>query len=142
MDLRVFYINFLVFLKSNLVSLAGLALGMMVTIFSITYIVFESSYDSFHRDSERIYQISTRMELQPGNEVVMSNTHQQLKEYIDLHVPQVETVCRIKTLNDPIHLDQERFRDHRGLYIDKEFFEVFDFPMLIGNAESIEEPNR
>ncbi|MEE4115864.1 MAG: ABC transporter permease [Marinilabiliaceae bacterium] len=141
MDLRVFYINFLVFLKSNLVSLAGLAVGMMVTVLSITYIVFESSYDSFHSDSERIYQVSTQMERQPGNEVVMSNTHQQLKEYIDLHVPQVEITCRIKSINDPIYLDQDKFRGHRGLFIDREFFEIFNFTMLIGDANSIVEPN-
>ncbi len=141
MDLRVFYINFLVFLKGNLVSLAGLTVGMMVTVFSITYIVFESSYDTFHRDSERIYQVSTQMERQPGNGVIMSSTHQQLKEYIDLHVPQVEKTCRIKSINDPIYVNQDKFRGQRGLYIDREFFEVFDFTMLIGNAMSIGEPN-
>jgi len=114
---------------------------MMVTVFSITYIVFESSYDRFHESSDRIYHISTRMQVGPGNEVVMSNTHQQLKEYIDNHIPGIEATCRIKKLTDPIYLDEQRYKNHSGLYIDEEFFSIFDFEMLVGKGSDIENPN-
>jgi putative ABC transport system permease protein len=102
MLLKSFLRNFRANLSSNLVSLAGLSIGMMVTVFSGTYIVFESSYDKFHDGSDRIYQISTKMQINPGNEVVMSNTHQQLKEYIDNHIPGIEATCRTRKSSDPV----------------------------------------
>ncbi len=114
---------------------------MMVTVFSVTYIVFESSYDRFHDGSDRIYQISTRMKLQPGNEVVVSSTHQQLKEYIDDHIPEIEATCRVRSSRDPIYLGEQRFRNHSGLYVDKDFFSVFSYHMLTGDGSDIADPN-
>jgi len=71
----------------------------------------------------------------------MSSTHQQLKEYIDLHVPQIEATCQIRKSSDPIYINQDRFRNHAGLFIDNEFFTIFDFRMLVGNSRDIDEPN-
>ncbi len=126
---------------SNLFSFIGLSIGMMVTVFSVTYIVFESSYDRFHKDPERIYQISTRMELQPGNEVVTSSTHQQLKEYIDSHIPGIESTCRIRKSSESIYQDEQKFKGHKGLFIDEEFFSLFNFKMLVGDEADIANPN-
>lgn len=141
MSLSTFFRSLLQFLKANLVSLAGLSVGMIVTVFSVTYIVFELSYDRFHTDYKKIYQVSTILELQPGNEVTMSSTHQQLKEYIDLNIPQVESCCRLKQVNESIIIDQDKYKNHKGLYIDKEFFSVFSFKMLVGDGSVIDDPN-
>ncbi len=141
MLIRSFFRDFKANLSSNLVSLAGLSVGMMVTILSVTYIVFESSYDQFHAASDRIYHIFTRMQLQPGNEVVMSSTHQQLKEYIDNHIPGIENSCRIRKSADPVYIGEQKFRNHTGYYIDKDFFSVFSFKMLVGDMSSIANPN-
>jgi len=141
MFLKSFFRNFKANLVSNVVSLVGLSIGMMVTVFSVTYIVFESSYDKFHEGSDRIYQVSTKMEINQGNEVVMSNTHQQLKEYIDNHIPGIEATCRTRGSTDPVYVDDQKFKNHKGLYIDKEFFSVFDFEMLVGDGSDIENPN-
>lgn len=141
MLLKSFIRNFRANVTSNLFSLAGLSIGMMVTVYSVTYIIFESSYDRFHEGSDRIYQISTRMEINRGNEVVMSNTHQQLKEYIDNHIPGIKATCRTRKSRDPLYIDNHRFKDHTGLFIDKEFFSIFDFEMLVGDGSDIENPN-
>ena len=141
MFIKSFLRNFKAKLVPNMVSLAGLSIGMMVTVFSVSYIVFESSYDKFHEGSDRIYQISTRMQINQGNEVVMSNTHQQLKEYIDNRIPGIEATCRTRKSTDPVYVDDQRFNNHKGLFIDKEFFSVFDFEMLVGDGSAIENPN-
>ena len=134
MLLKSFLREFRANLSSNLVSLTGLSFGMMVTVFSVTYIVFESSYDRFHEDYERIYQVSTRMQLQPGNEIVMSSTHQQLKEYIDSYIPGIEATCRMRKSSDPIHAGEHKFKNHTDCFIDKDFFSVFSFKMLAGGC--------
>jgi len=141
MKLKQYFRDFRTNHVSNLVSLAGLSIGMMVTIYSVTYIIYESSYDRFHKDSDRIYQISTRMELQPDNEVVMSLTHQQLKEYIDNHIPGIEATCRIRKSSEPIYTGEQKFKNNTGLFIDEEFFSVFDFKMLVGDDSHISDPN-
>ncbi len=142
MLLKTLIRSFVGFLKGNLMALAGLSIGMMVTVLSVTYIVFESSYDQFHKKSDRIYLASTLMEVEPGNVVSMSNTHHDLKDYIDLHIPQIEKSCRIYPCNRPITINQDKFKGHIGLSVDSEFFSLFDFRMLHGDGSVLSDPEK
>ena len=72
--------------RENLVSLAGLSLGMMVAILSVSYIVFESSYDTFHPASNRIYTVYTRYVLQ-GSSPVSFAVESGMKSYAVENVP-------------------------------------------------------
>lgn len=140
MTTQSFIRSLIAFLKANIMSLCGLSVGMMITVLSVSYIVFESSYDKFHKYSDRIYLVSTMRGAGTGDEVVMSNTHHQLKDYIDSHVPQVQSTCRIYKSVDPLIVGQEKFRNYNGLYVDEEFFSIFDFKMLTGEGSVLADP--
>ncbi len=140
MGSSAFLRRFFTLLKENILSVAGLSLGMMITVFSVTYIVFESSYDRFHKNSERICLVSTLIEIESGNEVVMSSSHHNMKDYIDSHVPQVEMACRIRDSTDPLIIDDVEFRNQKGLFVDEDFFSIFKFGMLLGEGSVLEDP--
>ena len=129
------------FIRAHFVSIAGLAVAMMVAAFSTGYIVFESSFDQFHKKADRIYEVFTELEIRPDDVVEMSKCHHQLKEYLDERIPRAEIVCRIRKAPSELVVRQAKFKEINGLYIDSDFFSMFDFKLLSGNAAVLVEPN-
>ena len=140
MGLRSFFRIFLHVLKSNIISIIGLTVGMMITVFSINYIVFENSFDTFHKNKKRIFHVSTWMETQSGDDVFLSRTHYQLKSYVDEQVPQVERSCRLLSIDKVLVHGQEKFKGHEGLYVDGDYFSIFDYDMIAGQVSCLEQP--
>lgn len=113
---------------------------MMVISLCMTYILFESSFDRFHANSERIYTVLSVMENDQFSDNVLELTNHKLKDYIDRTVPESASVCRIKTGSWDMQVSEKEFDNQSLLYVDPEFFEVFDWNMLAGNSTSLAEP--
>lgn len=126
--------------RGNMVSVAGLALGMMVTILSITYIVFELSYDRFHADSDHIYNVKTEITYDSGRRSLSRYTAHGLKEYADNHIPAIEASTRTLPRRGNISKEAMIFSNMEGLYIDPAFFKIFSFKMVTGSSASFGEP--
>jgi putative ABC transport system permease protein len=142
MRLTTFIRGFLHLVKSNIVSVAGLMAGMMVMVFSVDYMVFENSFDSFHRNKKRIYHVSTQMASRSGEDALLSRTHYQLKDYMDEQVPRIERSCRVLKTEEVLVRGQEKFRGHLGLYADADFFRIFDFKVISGQPSCLEVPGQ
>lgn len=128
--------------KSNMVALAGLSLGMMVAILSVSYIIFESSYDSFHSSSERIYTVYTRINTSENEYATSFASESGLKDFALSHIPAVSEACRIKGLNTDIEVNENIFKDVDGYYCDPEFFRIFDFRLITGDEDVLSEPGK
>ncbi len=125
--------------RENLVSLAGLSIGMMVAILSVSYIVFESSYDTFHPSSNRIYTVYTRYVLQ-GSSPVSFAVESGMKSYAVNNVPAVESACIVKKTTADLTLDNSVFKGIDGYFTEPEFFSLFDFRLLSGDPGLLAEP--
>lgn len=142
MNLRAFLRNFLLLLKENVVSIFCLMVGMMITVFVVSYIVFENSFDSFHKKKKRIYHVSTQTGTQSGDSALLSRTHLYLKDYVDDQIPQIELSCRLHETEEILVADQEKYKDHYGLHVDADFFRIFDYTMIAGQSSCLEEPGQ
>jgi len=125
--------------RENLVSLAGLSIGMMVAILSVSYIVFESSYDTFHPASNRIFTVYTRYVLQ-GSSPVSFAVESGMKSYAVDNVPAVESACIVKKTTTDLTLDNSVFKGIDGYFTEPEFFSLFDFRLLSGDPGLLAEP--
>lgn len=122
-----------------MVSLAGLSLGMMVAILSVSYIVFESSYDTFHPASNRIFTVYTRYVLQ-GSSPVSFAIESGMKSYAEDNVAAVESACIVKKITADLTLENSVFKGINGYFTGPEFFSMFDFRLLSGNPGQLSEP--
>jgi len=138
MNIKLFIRNLVKNWQENLVSLAGLSLGMMVVILSISYIIFESSYDSFQAKSNRIFTIYTRI----GSDAISYAVESGMKDYAVTHVPMVEMACIVKEITTEITLNNNVFKGIGGYYTEPEFFSLFDFKLLSGDPRSLSEPGK
>jgi len=55
--LKVAWRNLLKYKAQSVISILGLAIGFMAFSFTMSWISFEYSYDSFTPDADRIYQV-------------------------------------------------------------------------------------
>jgi len=135
--IRIFRKNW----KGNIVSLVGLSVGMMVAILSVSYIIFESSYDTFHSKSDRIYTVYTKIS-STIQEATSYSTEFGMKDFAVSHIPLVESACRMKEITTNIISGNRVFKDLSGYYTDPEFFHLFDFRMLSGDPGFFSEPGK
>lgn len=120
------------------INIFGLAIGVAVCLVIGKYIVFESSFDKFHKNAKSIYR------------VVSSFYTQGIKDEYDGYdlgpalaatFPEIKDFCRVHgngSLVSFIGPDKEsRHRERRMLYVDNSFLEIFSFGILKANGAKL-----
>lgn len=134
--LRVFIRN----IKLNLVSIVISSLGLLVVISSVYYLIYENSFDKFHRSPSDIFRIVMDFKLNDQS-IYSPISSEGLVEELAVSVTGVESFNRIvaditeKTIvftRNP----KESFRE-KALFTDPNFFEFFNFPLENGNSQTV-----
>nr|NQU92838.1 ABC transporter permease [Bacteroidota bacterium] len=112
----------------SIINVLGLATGIASCLAIFLYVRYESNYDRFHHDYERIYRILSH---QPNNSFMGTNmfcvTPAPLLPLIKNEVPEIETGCRIGTVGGYVSHDDHIFPERGILLTDSSFFDVFSF---------------
>ena len=121
-----------------LIKVLSLGIGLAVGIVLIAKVFFELSYDSFYKDIDRVYTISTWISMQ-GNEKDYGQVSGAVAVGFMEEVPGVE--CGTRTtfvFNGDTYLDEEGNKLKATLVCaDTCFFKVFDRPILAGDPVKI-----
>ena len=122
----------------SFINIAGLAIGMACCILIVNYIVFESSYDRFHKNANRIYRVNTLLEIggRGGN---LASTNHPIGDYLKENYAEVLNSAkfrRYKYGQTLIEYEQNKFFENRVYYADDSVLDVFTYPMLIGDPKT------
>ena len=124
------------------INLLGLSLGLAVFIMIMLWVQNEMSYDSFHKDSDRIVSVMTTRTLKTGEKQTYPSVPPPLAAAMQKDLPEVEYASSVSwgdvrqfTLGDKSFTED-------GLYVQPEFLKIFSFPLLSGDASTLlKEPN-
>jgi putative ABC transport system permease protein len=126
---------------SSFINISGLSLGITSVLLIILFIRNEISYDKFHKDADRIYQIVLNGNFN-GQEFYAGNTAPPVGEALLNNFPEIESYTRIHKPNDIV----VRYKDANGpekffteknvLAVDSNFLQLFDFRMLEGHPST------
>lgn len=118
------------------VNIAGLAIGLAVSIMLLLFVVNELSYDKHFANHERIVRLTTIWE---EKDAVNRTTINLRKAYTELpaKIPGVETAVQLYGggKREAIY-GTERFQNIGLVYADPEFFNVFQMKFVEGNART------
>src|ERR1035437_3415511 len=125
------------------VNLDGLTLGIISTTLILIYISYELSYDSFHKNSDRILRVYSTATMGGAN-VAWVQTPTPLASFLQNKFSDVNKTVRIARSPKALVSDGvKKFLDDKIIMADSSIFDVFTFSLVVvGNPnEVLQQPN-
>ena len=144
--IRHYLIHFLRNLSRNrlfsFINLLGLTVSIVCTLLIYLYVRHEFSYDRFHKHADRIYRINQTFIWGENSDYQFSSTGPGVAYAVKADIPEVELITSIHTPGDFIisyttpSQDVITFEENKILAADTNFFEMFNFQFVKGDAAS------
>ncbi len=124
----------------------GLSVGLAVVFMAMVWINHHLSFDQFHSKKDSIYEVMTNGYSSSGEVQTTQGAHFVVMEEAQLSIPEVRSATRVIhnwrwPSEQCFKVDKDKQCLYRkGLFADSTFFEVFDFEILAGDPNPIDEP--
>ena len=131
----------------SFINILGLAIGMTACLLILQYVRFELSYDQFHEKADRIHRAALYQYKDGALEVKSATTFPVVGRALQENFPDaVEAFVRLHQQPGVFsYVDDEAstvFSEENVFYTDAAFFNVFSFPLLVGEAtHALTDPN-
>lgn len=117
------------------INLVGLILGTTAAIFIYLYLQSELTYDKHFSDSDRIYRVALNR-VYPNNDVGWASIPAPVGVALADNFPEIEQVTRMSTGDFMVKVNNEYFNEKKGLYVDENFFDIFDIKVIQGDLKT------
>lgn len=126
----------------SIINLLGLTVSIASTLLIYIYVKHEFSYDSFHKNADRIYRVNQTFIWGEGDNHQFSSTGPGVAVALKEELPELELITSIHTpgnfiisytnpANEVIAFEEEHI-----LAADSNFFKMFNFPLVKGVSET------
>jgi putative ABC transport system permease protein len=116
------------------INIFGLAIGLAACLLILLYVRYETSYDKWLPDAERVYQVqSIYTDPETGEVSRQQGTHGVITESLAKDFPQIESIVRAEGM-EPVFLQNGEATFAPMIAADETFFDVLDVPFIYGNA--------
>lgn len=137
-----FKIAFRNILKSKIfsaINLIGISVGMAASIHILNFVLYETSFDKFHKNSERIYRVEVGTYRAGKLENESALTPPAVGKSLIDNFNEVETFTRIvsnpgKTI---IIANDKSYREEKTYLADPSLLKVFNFELIQGNSDNM-----
>ncbi|MET0637763.1 MAG: FtsX-like permease family protein [Chitinophagaceae bacterium] len=128
----------------------GLSVGIAASLLIFLVIKNELSYDRYHKDADRIHRLVTRTSNRTSGELIDYSTGIPipLSAAMRQEFPEIKTGVIANLSQAQVYVpglvsgEEKRFKENDGLFFaEAQFFDIFQFEWLVGNASRLNEPN-
>ena len=116
----------------SFINITGLAIGMASAILILLWIQNEISYDNFHKNKDRIYEVWNRVPID-GKLSCWNSVSALTARVLEKDLPEVERAVRVVSSNSVLISIGDKKLIKSGNMVDTSFLQMFSFPMLKGN---------
>ncbi|HEY9049679.1 MAG TPA: ABC transporter permease [Ohtaekwangia sp.] len=123
-------------------NILGMTIGITACLLIALYVIDEFSYDRFHSNADRIYQVGLHKKI--GTQDLRSaSTCPPLADAMMSEIPEVESTLRMTRWGRPVFRYGEKALTEEKVFItESNFFDFFSFKLISGNANTaLREPN-
>ncbi len=137
-----YFRNIIVNKRHAIVNFLGLSLAIAVIIIIALYVKNELTFDKFHKNSDRIYRLTTTLKT-PGAEYHVAFANTGFAHKILEKLDGIENIaCLSKTGSYVIKYQDKLFRDNNIRYSTPAVFDIFSYNIIDGNPKNmLTEPN-
>ena len=125
----------------SFINITGLAIGMAACLLILLYVQHELNYDRFHSKAKHIYRLNEHLVM--GSAVSRTaSVPLPTKNQVLADFPEITTAAymfRPSSWGNPtlIRVEDSEYTEESFLFTDPELFEIFDFPIIIGDRETM-----
>ncbi len=134
--------NFIIAIRSirkhkfhSLLNAIGLSVGIASCLVIVIYIFNQYHYDTFVNNSSNIYRVNTKTAVS-GQQSHYATTTFRIAEILKSEIAGVESATRVWKAEGRINIDNNIFAEDNLFYVDGNFFKVFNYKFLSGDAQS------
>ena len=127
---------------SSFINVGGLSIGIACVLMIVIYIQNELSYDKFHDDANRIFQVTLKGKM-GGQEFWAGNTPPPVGKALVSNFPEIESYTRFFKARDIVarygsgNSAEKFFTEKNIIGVDSNFLEFFGFKMLEGDPATV-----
>lgn len=123
------------------INLLGLTAGVSCALLIFLWVQDERSIDQFHTHGENLYQVLENVD--QGNGIITRQTNcGPMAEALEADFPEIEKTVIATTNWSGMHtltLKEENI-DAQGVYASEGYFDVFTYPLILGDASALQDP--
>ncbi|MEM9666854.1 MAG: ABC transporter permease, partial [Bacteroidota bacterium] len=116
------------------INITGLAVGLAGCLLMVLFVQDELSYDRFHTNAEQMYRVAFDAQAPNAPRDRFAVTSLPIGAELRENYPELEAVVRMTTTEGRMQVGEQVFFDDEALLAEASFFEVFDFPLVAGDA--------
>ena len=120
----------------SFLNISGLAIGIAAASLIIIWLLNEVSYDRFHANVNRIYNVYNS-DLNNGKIGSWNTTPKVMAKAIQQDYPEVESVVRVNWPQQLLFTIGDKKLKAPGNFVDSGFLKMFSIPLLKGNANTV-----
>jgi putative ABC transport system permease protein len=118
----------------SVINIAGLAIGMAGAVLILLWLQNEISFDKFHENKDRLFQVYGLTNYTDGHPSAIPVTSQPLGPFLKQNYPEAEATTRVMGNNSFLFTAKGKsFTGIRGCFVDSSFLQMFSFPLIEGN---------
>src|SRR5688500_13519374 len=121
------------------INLIGMSVGMAASILILYFVLYETSFDRFHKNAKQIYRVELGTYRAGALENESALTSPAVGKSLIDNFPDVEAFTRVasnpgKTI---IIANDKSYKEEKAFIVDPSFLEVFDFELIQGSADKM-----
>src|SRR4051794_32323247 len=116
------------------INIFGLAIGLAACLLIFLYVRYETSYDRWLPNADRLFQVQTlHSDPETGARTVQQGTEGVAAQSLAKDFPQIEAIARVES-DRPVFVDRGEASFADLLRADPSFFSILQLPFLRGDA--------
>jgi len=131
--LKIALRNILKYKTYSVINVFGLALGVACCVLVFLFVQHEMSYDRFHENGAQIYRVNLSAKTPDGGHKIKAGQPMPLAPALKTSFPEILNATRLSAGSVVIHFGEESIKE-QALYADADFFKMFSFPLVHGEA--------
>ena len=121
----------------SIINILGLSVAIAVCIVAYVNYQFSVSYDNFHSNIDRIFNVNTYKILN-NSRINWAISPMPFGPAIKKEMPGIERVARFSTGSGTLRFGDKVF-NQSFFYADEDFFKIFSFPLLLGDKDVLKD---
>ncbi|MBN1988825.1 MAG: ABC transporter permease [Bacteroidales bacterium] len=121
----------------SFINIFGLTVGMTTVLLLLLWVNFETSYDKFHKNSVRLYQLACMQEWN-GDRHPMPNLPGKVIDMAKEKYPEIEFASNVNTFGESVLFTIGDKNVYKHVYnLEGDFFKMFSFPIVKGDTTGL-----